>query len=287
MSISQVNEHLPPDIRLQAVVRVGKNFNCQQQADARTYLYLTPTFAFSPVTDIVTEQWRCGPDTIDNINSVFKQYLGVHYYHNYTSGKLPQEPSSQRYIMKFEAGAPFEKNGMEWSVITVKGQSFMLHQIRKMIGLALAIARGHTGLETMEEAWGVNRIDIPRAPGLGLMLDTVHFEKYNQRFANDGMHQGLDWVEQNEAVEKFKEEFIFADIMETEKKEKSMMSWLAEALPLHTFTPRHFESDGQDCSPLRAAMLKATKYANKDETAENLQDSENGNSEHKTSDKES
>ena len=34
-SIEKVNEHLPPDIRLQAVVRVGKNFNCQKQADAR------------------------------------------------------------------------------------------------------------------------------------------------------------------------------------------------------------------------------------------------------------
>ena len=246
--------------------RVGKNFNCQQQADARTYLYLTPTFAFSPVTDIVTEQWRCGPDTIDNINSVFKHYLGVHYYHNFTSGKLPLEPSAQRYIMTFEAGAPFEKNGLEWSVITVKGQSFMIHQIRKMIGLAVAIARGYTSLETMEQAWGVCRIDVPRAPGLGLMLDTVHFDKYNERFANDGMHEGLDWAGQTEEVERFKEEYIFSDIMETEIAEKSMMSWLAECLPLHTWEPRHFESEDKETSLLRNAFMKATKYANKDES---------------------
>ena len=267
-TVARVNECLPPDIRLHHVVRVGKNFNCQQQADARTYLYLTPTFAFSPITDIVTEAWRCGPDTIDNINSIFKHFHGVHYFHNYTSGKLPLEPSSQRYIMTFEAGPPFEKNGMEWSVITVKGQSFMLHQIRKMIGLAIAIARGHTGLKTLEEAWDINKIDIPRAPGLGLMLDTVHFDKYNQRFANDGLHEGLDWVGQQEAVEKFKEEFIFADIMETEMKEKSMMSWMGEALPLHTWVPRHYESEEKEPSPLRNAFMKATKYANKTNTSE-------------------
>jgi len=283
-SIEKVNEHLPPDIRLQAVVRVGKNFNCQQQADARTYLYLTPTFAFSPLTEIVTEKWRCGPDTISNVNNVFKNYLGVHYFHNYTSGKLPLEPSSQRYIMTFEAGAPFEKNGLEWSVITVKGQSFMLHQIRKMIGLAIAVIRGHTSVSTMEEAWGMERIDIPRAPGLGLMLDTVHFDKYNQKFKGDGMHEGLDWEAQTEAVEKFKEEFIFADIMETEIAEKSMMTWMAESLPLHSFVGRHFESDEKEASPMRKAFLMANKHAKKkddtngdsntDPTTENI-DSDN------------
>jgi len=193
-TVDKVNALLPPDIRLQHLVRVGKNFNCQTQAEARTYLYLTPTFAFSPVTDIVTDQWRCGSDTIDNINAVFKHFLGVHYFHNFTSGKLPMEPSSQRYIMEFKAGQPFIRRDLEWSVITVKGQSFMLHQIRKMIGLGVAIARGHTGLDTLEHCWGMNKIDVPRAPGLGLLLDTIHYDKYNKRFA--GSHEPLDWAGQ-------------------------------------------------------------------------------------------
>ena len=54
----------------------------------------------------------------------------------------------------------------------------------------------------MEEAWGINRIDVPRAPGLGLLLDTVHFDKYNKRFAGDGMHEALDWVGQEDAVDR-------------------------------------------------------------------------------------
>ena len=55
----------------------------------------------------------------------------------------------------------------------VKGQSFMLHQIRKMIGMAIAVVRGDTDESVIVESWNTDRIDIPRAPGLGLMLEEV------------------------------------------------------------------------------------------------------------------
>ena len=81
------------------------------------------------------------------------------------------------------------------------------------------------------------------------------------------MHESLDWVGQEDAVEKFKEDFIFSDIMETEAAERSMMGWLGECLPLHTFVPRHFESEDREPSVLRNAHLKATKYANQRQEA--------------------
>ena len=33
-----------------------------------------------------------------------------------------------------QIGEPFEWNGLEFVILTVHGQSFMMHQIRKMIG---------------------------------------------------------------------------------------------------------------------------------------------------------
>ena len=38
-----------------------------------------------------------------------------------------------------QCGPVFEKNGMQLVVLTVVGQSFMLHQIRKMVGKLFAL----------------------------------------------------------------------------------------------------------------------------------------------------
>jgi len=240
--VKEINDFLPTDIRIQAMVRATRNFNCQTHADGRTYLYLLPTFAFSPNAEEVSETWRCGLDTIDEVNKVLQHFVGSHYFHNYTSGKLPMEPASRRFIQEFEASEPFERAGVEWSVIRVKGQSFMLHQIRKMIGLMIAIVRGDTGVKTLEESWDKLRIDVPMAPGLGLLLDMIHYDRYNKRYWEEGQHDNLEWKEQDVEVEKFKEKFIFSDIIKTEVEEKSMLKWIKEVLPMHTFMPRTFEN---------------------------------------------
>ena len=53
-TVAKINALLPPEIRVHAIKRVTKNFNSKTGCDARTYLYMTPTFAFAPIfpTDI-------------------------------------------------------------------------------------------------------------------------------------------------------------------------------------------------------------------------------------------
>lgn len=113
----------------------------------------------------------------------------------------------------------------------------MLHQIRKMIGLTLAIVRGLAKSETLTRAFGSERIDVPMAPGLGLVLDQVHYDRYNSRYGSDGMHEALEWIGEEEQIKKFFDEHIFPTIVNTEKTEQSMVKWL-ETLPLHTFDVR-------------------------------------------------
>jgi hypothetical protein len=80
---------------------------------------------------------------------------------------------SLRYIMDFDCGEPFEKDGMEWVLVTIKGASFMLHQIRKMVGLCIAVMQGFASEAVFEKVFRPSRVDVPIAPGLGLMLEKV------------------------------------------------------------------------------------------------------------------
>uniref|UniRef100_T1J0Z9 Pseudouridylate synthase 1 homolog n=1 Tax=Strigamia maritima TaxID=126957 RepID=T1J0Z9_STRMM len=236
--VEKINENLPEQIRVLGCKRVTGNFNCKTACDARTYSYTLPTFAFAPIEEQTNENFRASESVITSLNEILSQYKGSHFFHNFTAGRSADDASCQRYIMEFKCGTPFIQDGIELAVIIVKGQSFMLHQIRKMVGLAIAIVRGHCLSDTLTKAWCPCRIDIPIAPGLGLVLEEVHYDYYNKRYGSDGLHESLVWDEFNEDIMKFKEKFIFPTIVNTEKKKnRTMLNWLS-TLCMHSYDLR-------------------------------------------------
>ncbi|XP_071378196.1 pseudouridylate synthase 1 homolog [Centroberyx affinis] len=234
--IEKINEQMPPQIRVLGLKRVTQGFNSKNNCDARTYSYMLPTVAFSP-KDYDTQNsaaFRMDPETLQRVNRLFSLYKGTHNFHNFTSQKAPQDPSARRYIIEMSCGEPFTRSDAEFAVITVRGQSFMMHQIRKMIGLVIAVIRGYVREEVMERSWGHDKVDVPKAPGLGLVLERVHFDRYNKRFGGDGLHERLEWDQEEEAIKAFKDAHIYPTIVETECQEGSMVSWMA-TLPIHDF----------------------------------------------------
>lgn len=234
--IEKINEHLPPQIQVLGIKRVTQSFNSKNNCDARTYSYMLPTVAFSPKDYDTgnTAAFRLEPDTLERVNRLFSLYKGTHNFHNFTSQKAPNDPSARRYITEMSCGEPFIRSNIEFVVITVRGQSFMMHQIRKMIGLVIAVIKGYAEEEVLERSWGQEKVDIPKAPGLGLVLERVHFDRYNKRFGGDGLHERLEWEHEEEAVKAFKEAHIYPTIVDTECQEGSMVSWMA-TLPNHDF----------------------------------------------------
>lgn len=53
---------------------------------------------------------------------------------------------------------------------TRTGQSFLLHQIRKMVSLAVEVVRGSASRTTVLDAFTTRRMELPMAPSLGLYL---------------------------------------------------------------------------------------------------------------------
>ena len=67
--------------------------------------------------------------------------------------------------------------GQPWLQVKVLGQSFMLHQIRKMVHLAVGITRGLAPVSAIAIALQPKRdLSIPMAPDLGLFLDSCIFQ---------------------------------------------------------------------------------------------------------------
>ncbi|KAK4885595.1 hypothetical protein RN001_001866 [Aquatica leii] len=237
VDISKVNELLPDQINVFAIKRVTKGFNSKSQCDARTYTYMLPTvtFAKSDDTTVTQESFRLSDNALKEINQVLSNFLGTKNFHNFTSKKKHNDPSAKRYIFSFKCEPPFIRKGVEFVILKVKGQSFMLHQIRKMVGLVIAVIKGYIPFDMMVKAWTPEKINIPRAPGLGLVLDFVHYDNYNYRYGTDGIHDVLEWNEVEDSVNDFKEKFIYPTIIDTEIKDQVMLSWLSERLSTHNF----------------------------------------------------
>ncbi|XP_069139906.1 pseudouridylate synthase 1 homolog isoform X2 [Argopecten irradians] len=224
--LEEISQVLPQHIKVQACIRTTKGFDCKNYCDGRTYSYLTPTFAFAPHKLAVTERYRVPGDTIERVRELIKRFEGTHNFHNFTSGLKPNEAKAKRYIISFKCGEPFVRDDIEFVQLTVRGQSFMLHQIRKMIGITMAIVRGHCGEEVIDKTYSLIKVDVPKAPGSGLLLEELHYQNYNKRYGNDGVHQSLDAAIYREAIDQFKEEYIYPEMIRSEKEERSMMTWL-------------------------------------------------------------
>lgn len=90
------------------------------------------------------KSYRVTDFTLATLREALQIYHGTRCYHNFTTGKDASEMNSRRFMISFTASDPFvvESTGVEYVLLAVQGQSFLLNQIRKMVAFAAAIARG-------------------------------------------------------------------------------------------------------------------------------------------------
>ncbi|KAJ9113818.1 hypothetical protein QFC19_000011 [Naganishia cerealis] len=123
--------------------------------------------------------FRISEAEVERFRELMQAYLGTHNFHNYTLNKPYNDRSCNRYMIDIDVAPPVEHNGMEWLSVKIHGQSFMLHQIRKMISLAVLAARTKTPASLIPKTFGPEQIHIPKAPALGLLLEQPRFKTYN------------------------------------------------------------------------------------------------------------
>jgi tRNA pseudouridine38-40 synthase len=167
-------------------------------------------------------RYRVTPERLSQLQEALDQYVGTKNFHNYTIQKSPKDPSSKRNIKSFVANPePVQINDTQWLSLKVHGQSFMMHQIRKMVGMAVLVTRCATDLERITQSYEPERISIPKAPGLGLLLERPVFTNYNNRARENYDRPEIDFGNYEKEIQEFKDKHIYRRIFELEEKENS------------------------------------------------------------------
>lgn len=166
------------------------------------------------------KDYRATPDQVTHLRDILKEYIGTKNHHNFTVGKKFADKSAMRHIKSFDCSEPFMRRGLEWISCKVHGQSFMLHQIRKMMGLALLMVRTRTPASLMTQVFQATKMNIPRAPALGLLLDRTVYEAYNDRIKNlPAREEGrapLTFEPFSKDIQAFKEAWVYETMVQEE-----------------------------------------------------------------------
>lgn len=167
-------------------------------------------------------RYRVTTTRVEQLQAALDMYVGTNNFHNYTIQKTYRDPSAKRHIRSFVVNPkPIQINDTEWLSLKVHGQSFMMHQIRKMVAMAVLSVRCAMPRERIRQSYGPTRISIPKAPGLGLLLERPVFESYSKKATESFGYDALNFDKHEEKIEEFKHRMIYKRIWDTEEKEAS------------------------------------------------------------------
>ncbi|XP_072958143.1 uncharacterized protein [Typha angustifolia] len=186
-----------------------------------------------------------GDEEKERFNRILKRYVGTHNFHNFTTRTKAEDPSARRYIISFNADHVVSIDGIDFIKCEVVGQSFMLHQIRKMIGFAVAMMRNCAPESLMDVALRKDiNINVPTAPEVGLFLDECFFSSYNKKWMDS--HEVLSMEAYAEEAEEFKMKHIYSHIASMEHKEGAVALWL-HSLNQRNYPDFHFVETNDVC----------------------------------------
>ena len=221
--------------------------------------------------------YRIPEQRLHRIRDALELFVGTKNYHNFTVNKPFKDPSAKRVIKSFVVNPePILINGTEWLSLKVHGQSFMMHQIRKMVGMVALIVRCGCDPQRLTQSFGANQISIPKAPSLGLLLERPIFESYNRRAQGDFNLEPISFDKYAKEMEEFKQREIYERMYHDEEEDNVFGNFFnhVDAFPEPTFL--YVTSGGVDAVKEEAATSSSKQATNDKVEADGESDDEDG-----------
>lgn len=193
------------------------------------------------------EAFRISPELMERVREAFRLYEGERNFHNFTLSKHFSDPSAKRFISSINVSDPKIINGTEWLSIKLHGQSFMLHQIRKMVALVILVLRTNCPMSRIVETFQEPKINIPKAPALGLLLERPVFDAYNERLQNKFGYDPISFDPYADQIDKFKTENIYNQIF-TQESEEHVFHQFFDFIDNFTFRVNETQTDPTNVS---------------------------------------
>jgi tRNA pseudouridine38-40 synthase len=258
----RIEARLPSDIRVLDLVRTTRNFCAKTSRDRVRYQYMIPSFMLHPdYRGILQEQgiplegrqevanaplskeeiqklqtvlkgYRSTEEQRASLQTALAKYEGTHPFHNFTKGIKAGQPQAKRYIESFRVQDPVihDGDGVEWIPTQILGQSFLLHQIRKMVSMAIDVARGTASLPVLDAAlMKTNTMRVSLAPAQGLFLEMSYFGGYNRHKNNNNNDlPNLDWTKEGPPKDRWEamRTRIRQHIVDEEEKQGNFIQYL-------------------------------------------------------------
>ncbi|KAL8410277.1 hypothetical protein RB596_000106 [Gaeumannomyces avenae] len=166
------------------------------------------------------KRYRVSEERLSQLQGALDCYIGTNNFHNYTILKKFSDSSAKRHIKSFVVNRqPIQIGDTQWLSLKVHGQSFMMHQIRKMVAMAVLLVRsGAPPADRIKASYGPKRISIPKAPGLGLLLERPVFENYSKRAVQSLDRPPLNFDKFEAEIQTFKDKHIYKRMWDVEER---------------------------------------------------------------------
>ncbi|CAK9050677.1 unnamed protein product [Durusdinium trenchii] len=269
--VDRIREFLPRDLAIHGAAFVSKRFSARWEGTRREYLFLLPSFCVAP-TLTMTRTWlaknrpgeaptdfsvedlqkledalglrkiRLSSEHLKCFRLALASFEGTHFFGNFANKKLdPRGPQGFRHVRRVHCGNPWvDEHGREWVTVEICADSFLTHQIRKMIATAALVAQGALSLEFIDAAMH-RHLDVKtqRFPPNGLIFKRPFFKSKTSTGLPSSVEAKLNSEEV--AARMFAmQEWLQKEVIKEAEEGLSAVYWLA---CVAHFEPEDMESE--------------------------------------------